>query len=367
MLVKMLIRLFICCSLASIMGCENLSSRNSIDRIKYPALLIKDSFHFPLMTKDLLANIDFFNFQGELVENNNQSWICYLTQSKKKLLFINLHTGRDSFSIPIDTFIEYSNSSFLFQDGILYIYDPYRSTISLKELSNQKLINLYTKQLPLFLEPNKYYLKQQVPFKIYGLYDPYVIINFGSLVDKKNSYLHKNYNLMLLSPGLIKCKMIGKYPSDFFKRRNYYTSSVFDIDMEENIIMTYELNNSIYKIDSYGNVLKESKVYLENSFLKFDWSKERDLSYVRKYSFATEKNIHLKCLDSNNNILIKQLPGNTILSNIKYQYIILDKNLKVRYTDNINFSCYPKMVMKYQNGFLLFNDHLTKAYYYEIP
>jgi hypothetical protein len=344
---------------------------------KSPPLKIAE-FRFPLKISDSLnygynfltnyaGKINDIDFEPTLINIKNTLNYAFLENTKSKIytfdLLNPLHV--DSLQIPAtDSLV--SKKLIRINDTNLIIYKPKAGNVFVYGIEDN-FISLKRKITLPEIDYSKLY------FKTYGFYKILmkpsgiiIIFNYGMLNSPKTGYLDKKSNLLVIEEETGKVLKAGYYPDNFFKSKKYLTGSVFDVDKAGNLYYTYELNDSIFKSDMYGNILTRNALHKNPSFSKFNWSKEKDLAYVRKYSSETEINTSIRVLQNKYVFVLKKLPGKTVLEKPKYKYFLYDNNLRIKYADTLRHGCYAKFISDYKNGFLLLSDSLNKAYYYEI-
>jgi hypothetical protein len=114
-----------------------------------------------------------------------------------------------------------------------------------------------------------------------------------------------------------------------------------------------------------GSIVAAAALEKNREFDGFDWKKEQDLSYVRKYTLMGEANVNMTWLPSNRLVLLKQLPKNDLRKSSFYKYMVLDSSLNVIYADTVRHPVLSSYLLAYKKGFLLMGDSLKTSYYYE--
>jgi hypothetical protein len=97
----------------------------------------------------------------------------------------------------------------------------------------------------------------------------------------------------------------------------------------------------------------------------FDESKEQNLAYVRKYVVNGEKNIRLFNVLSKYYVALKRLEKTDLNEKSKYSLFVFDSSFKQVYSETIKHPVFTPAIFDYKNGFVMFNDSLNKAYYYD--
>ncbi len=354
----------IVCSTIFASTCENDKRKLRQDVQFYNPLELKDSFVYKeSIIQSLLGKINYFDFKGGIINLKEASWYTFLAKDKKTLYLTNLGSSSkiDSIGINISDSLK-GKKIILLKDSTLFIYRPSLNNLVLLNWQNGKTRII---KLPHFAD-STYYYKEIGFFAIIDKESPKVIFNYGSLRNERTGYLDKENNLIVLDPAKKTFQKIGFYPKEFFKKKKYYTGTIFDTDTAGSIYFTYDLNDSIFRIDKQGKILSRGRLHPNSNFIDFDWSKEENLAYVRKYSSNTELNLYLKVISNERVLIIKQLSNKNILQKAKYKYFLLDSNLRIINADTIRRDVYPRLAYEYKKGFILLSDSLNKAFYYEI-
>jgi hypothetical protein len=192
-----------------------------------------------------------------------------------------------------------------------------------------------------------------------------IIFNYGNRTEKENSYLDKNSNFMRFTDSTGTEKM-GYYPADFFSEKRYYTSTLFDVDNNGDLVFTFEEHDSVYKMSSTGRMIAGATVESDWDRLKFKWKKETNLAYVRQYTCEAELNRVLHITKTGRTIILKKSSEKDIRLPEQYRYFVFDPKLKLLYADSLQHTVNPNLVFDYKNGVAFFSMNLDEMYYYEI-
>lgn len=311
---------------------------------------------------DYSDRLDFYSSRCKLISYKAKTWIFlpnYKTQNLQLFRFDSTNEC-DSLRIPWDSYGE----TLIDNDGnTFFAFNSIRSTLDIYELKDSGFYLEGSIKLKVH-DPKYVFLKRKMFEVLLNDKGTSLLISYAIHSAPKTSYRDVSANFLLLTPTYLPVK-IGKYPKDYFKNMKYYYSPLFTSDKRKYIYYTFELSDSIYKIDKEGNVIKSANLNGEG-FLKFNWKKEMDLSYVRQYTEETERNEKIFLLKSGNIVVLKKLPKKGILTQTQYKYIVLDSNLNSMYNDTIRHYCYPWFISDYKDGFVLLGDSLKYAHYYEV-
>jgi hypothetical protein len=97
----------------------------------------------------------------------------------------------------------------------------------------------------------------------------------------------------------------------------------------------------------------------------YDKSQEKDLGYMRQYAMTEENNARIfRCKE--HIVIIKRVKRSSMLDPFVFEYLVLDKHLKMVRYNRINHPINPNLSYPYREGFMLTDRNLGKGYYYEI-
>jgi hypothetical protein len=302
-------------------------------------------------------------FRPQFINHRNKLWIAFLLRNMRqiKLFQFNNPTVTDYINIPATDSL-----------GSLYIKD---SLFCFVKLSGRRMAYYILKGDSLFFEKSfilppfnedKFYKTGTCCLQVINPGNPSALINFGTHQKTKNQYLDPEANLLLFKNGAAEAVKTGHYPAGFFSHRQYYSDALFTADGEGNIYFTHELHDSIYKMTVNGQITAAAALEKNETFLEFDEKQYMNMAYIRKYSIMTEMNVNIHCLSNNNIVVLKKLAQDDIKARPRYKYFVLNNQLQVKFADTVRHGCFTRFLDDYKNGFVLLNDSLKSAYYYEI-
>lgn len=139
----------------------------------------------------------------------------------------------------------------------------------------------------------------------------------------------------------------------------------FAVDHDNNIVYVHSGVDTVYKINTKGVVLSKSILKPEIKRGEVNKSKLTDLAWKRKYAARNLKNCKLAILRNGHIVLLRKLPGDSIIGKKRYQLLIFDDNLKQIYNGESLEEVYPLIVLSHK-GFYLLSSNGTVLYEYYI-
>jgi len=130
------------------------------------------------------------------------------------------------------------------------------------------------------------------------------------------------------------------------------------------VLCLFTQNDSLYRYSTDNTVLSQGVIQHHCQFQEFDRSKNGNLAYIRKYTATNESNIQLLIDDNKNFFVIKKNKTDSLKSPMTYSLFVFDSNFKQVYSNKIEQSLHYMAAFDAANGFLIFNDSLTKVYNY---
>jgi hypothetical protein len=191
-----------------------------------------------------------------------------------------------------------------------------------------------------------------------------LIFNYGIIKNPKGNYVDTNNIIEINENGGI--KKFGKYPQSFKSEYKPYYHSLFKMINDSICVTTYLLDNQIYIVNKNNNDIV-TQAYIGNpKAKKFEKARTQDLGYQRNYLIENGINCKIEVLNENNIVILKRLAGKLTDTKDFYKYLVLDKNLNVKYCDTIKHSISPYFLQKHKNGFFLMGAGFDKLFYYYI-
>ena len=300
-----------------------------------------------------------------LVNYKNKEWLCLMSQKGNFLFLFNVNDIEQTDSIRIniaDT--TKKRSVFLFKDESLIVYEPYRLQYSIYHFSGDSLTLFKTFSLPKF-DWKEYFLKFNSGFRVLDNHEGSIVYGYGLSKNKKDNYIDRRHNLVIFTPGNKADFKTGRYPGDFFKYKIYNNETLFCNDSNNNIYYTFQMHDSIYKINKQGEILAASVLHKNPEFDRFDWGRVMDLGYVRQHTMMSEANLNICVTHGGKVVVIKQLHKEEYRDKSYYKYFVLDNNLNMLYADTLRHGFFPGFLFPYKKGFMIFANPDSKAVYYE--
>jgi hypothetical protein len=306
-----------------------------------------------------LEDFNFSGFMPTAIMHKGKNVFCFLAKTPS-LYLLNPQTLLvvDSIKLPLyrPGAKMYLRNDSLFIYDFRFIYTCILDDVVCRVVKKEKSPRIGFKQ---------YYFDPSVGIKA-GVGSPTdIIFNYGNRVDRENSYLDKNSNFMRFTDSTGAEKM-GYYPADFFSGRHYYTSTLFDVNRNGDLVFTFEEHDSVYKMSSKGKMIAGATVESDWDRLKFKWKKETNLAYVRQYTCEAELNRVLHITKTGRTIILKKSSEKDIRLPEQYRYFVFDQKLKLLYADSLRHTINPNLVFDYKNGVAFFSINLDEMYYYEI-
>lgn len=306
--------------------------------------------------------LDFFGARSQLISYKSRDWIFLHNPGRNQLQLFGFDDPGAIDSLPV-SWNSTEQRILDYRDGLFYAYNLDRNMLEIYRIINNRLQLTDSAKFGSY-DPKNIFLRRSMFEPLISDSAKNLVLSFALHNNPKTSYRDINAGFLVLGTEKEPVKM-GRFPADYFEKPKYYYSNLFTGDKKEFIYYTFELHDSVYKTDRYGNNIASGKLG-DEVFKSFDWRKEMDLAYVRKYSEETERNERIFLLKRNRLLVLKKLPKTGVLTRPVYRYMVLDSNLNTRYADTVRHYCYPWFVSDYKNGFVLLGDSLKSAYYYEM-
>jgi hypothetical protein len=229
------------------------------------------------------------------------------------------------------------------------------------------LTDSITLQLQESFDLRKYQLSKDIYF-MFNFSEPFqfrypqLLIPYGHL--KKPGYIDST-SLLLLDLLSNSARKIAKFPR-YFKgcnMRDYNSSTVLTNNAIYCIFNKYD---SVYQYSLSNDLLAAGKINHHCELRSFDKSKEQDLAYIRKFSILEESNQQLLADSSNNLYIIKKYRSDSLKSPMRFGFYVFDTHFNQVYSSDLPAGVTATVAFNYGNGFMVFNDSLTKAYTYAL-
>jgi hypothetical protein len=302
-----------------------------------------------------------------LIKFNNKEWLGLLGVKNDHLFLYNIYdiTQTDSIRLNIPDTTK-RRSVFLLKDQYFIAYEPYRLQYSVFQFSGDSLLFTFQRKLPRFLW-KEYSLRFGFGSGFCVLKDSTgsIVMDYGKRGNKKYNYLDPEHNLVIFTPGNNTDIKTGRYPTDFFKHKIYNNETLFCNDSNNDIYYTFQMHDSIFKINREGVFLAANVLHENPEFDRFDWDRVMDLGYVRKHTMMSEANLNMCVTPNGNIVVIKQLRKTEYRDKSKYKYFVFDPKLKMLHADTLRHGFLPGFLFPYKKGFMIFANPENKAVYYE--
>lgn len=191
---------------------------------------------------------------------------------------------------------------------------------------------------------------------------PYLILRYGNSKTKNfiDSKVFLKINLEQKS-----IQRIVDYP-DCYRCSFIYDRDVSVIFNNNGLIISlFNQYDKLFLFEPGANKSKSFSFGHDCKLRTFDESKEMNLAYVRKYLENGERNITLLNISNKYYVALKRLAKNSLAEKSSYSLFVFDSSFKQVYSEVIQHPVFTPGIFNYKNGFLMFNDSLSKAYYYD--
>jgi hypothetical protein len=190
---------------------------------------------------------------------------------------------------------------------------------------------------------------------------PYLVVPYGK---RNGTNLYDDNACMLFD---IKAKRVKKllpfpecYNSCYLHNEN--VSVVVDTNKVLGLFSYFDLFS---EVNIQSNAISQHELPWGEKFAEYDRNEIRNLAYVRKYEALNELNVNLFLLKDKSVIVVQRLSKKKISDPFQYRYFHFD--LK---SQPVSFGMLPESILNgltipYKSGFIVFNDSLSKSYYYE--
>ncbi|MBI5859084.1 MAG: hypothetical protein HZB42_15730 [Sphingobacteriales bacterium] len=156
------------------------------------------------------------------------------------------------------------------------------------------------------------------------------------------------------------------YPKRFKKDLLRSTYAILNKFNDSCFILGFENSDSLYLYNSKGNrVSKGIQFEGSSSFRSFKKSKSNDLSYIRWYDLTSEVICKILVNSQGDILTVKRQEREKLTSKIAYEFYLLNRTLNITGHSVFTHSVNPDFCFSYKKGFLVFNEDLTRTYYYE--
>lgn len=244
------------------------------------------------------------------------------------------------------------------------LFNPQQAKLSLVSIADDysiKSLGSFTVDMRK-IAPDAYVMSNP-GFPALSLQYPYVYLRYGLRSAKKyiDSTAYVKYNINTGSYD-----KIIRYPSCFNNCSVYdYNSNIAVTN--KGVYCLFKWHDDVLAYQPGGTLPAAEKRLQHDCRLKpFDMSRQSNLAYVRKYVATSESNNQLLADRSNNIFISKQLQREDLQSPLVNEFFVFDKDLRQINNFKSPAPVYPYAFFNYQQGFLFFNDSLSKAFYYEM-
>jgi hypothetical protein len=336
------------------------------------------SFYKPLHISDSVTysnhyyQVSNFNpfFNSHVIKYNSIDFLATKPSSSNQIFLYPISPKNYFDSIDLTDFLDYSKgNTILIKDSLICIYNRLKSFVKILrfDASKKNKIVIEKESKVAKIDTSKYWISSLSGMELLDKDTIEMVFAFGDLKNEKNKFLDSKNPLVISREFRNDIDKIGFYPKNYFNPHNYNNHTFFTSDSKMNIIYIFEMHNLIVKLNKLGELLFSKEIDIENNFMEFDWDKESDLAYVRRHTLMSERNVKICALENDQILVLKKLKNDKIQMPSLFKYYVFDNMLNLLYSDTVRHKLNPLIISKYQNGFLLFNDNLTKAYYYEVP
>ncbi len=164
----------------------------------------------------------------------------------------------------------------------------------------------------------------------------------------------------------IKNKRIGRYPPLYYKEEMRFDDTYLTVDKTGNIYYVHSGFDSVYKIDSKGQVICQNVLYNFPKRDSYKPAKKQDIAFVRKYEAMNEKNCNIRLCQNKHIVVIKQLAQLSVLDKPAYRFFIFNTSLEKLFVSDALTDIIP-VVIENDKGFLLMDKNFKKIFCYELP
>jgi hypothetical protein len=298
----------------------------------------------------------------QLFESSDKAFLVYIT-SGGQMKFVGLTDSSMNYTIDVTSFIrDEQYPRFLIVKDSLYFFKPKGKTITLAKITADfRLANAQVFQLKLDREGSDFYFMWNAGYANFNVTFPNVLMPYGKSF--KRNYIdttaYISYNLLTDHYN-----KIIKYPECYEHCNiNGYQSAVLVKD--QSIYCVFKKHDEVFQFDLEGNLIANSVMLHDCKLEEFDKGKKDNLAYVRKYQLLGEYNCQILINDKKDLMVIKKLKSEELSDQSGYEVFIFNANLEQCASVNLNRTLYPFTTFTYREGFLLFQEKLAAAFYYD--
>ncbi len=308
-------------------------------------------------------------FGVHLINYDSSNYIVFL-DSNFRLNFKEVNTNRlKDFSIDCEKYFSIPKYfSVRFSGASMYLLDSSDSTLYQYKFNRDSIYIETSYDLKRFVDLKNFYVKFQL-YNSFEIFYPTVYLSYGNY-DSKSSFLdNASYIKMNLLDSLsIRSSICNAllYPV-VFRKKKYRNSNTFLVKADSSTFFYgFASLDSIYLYDFLNDsILKRSEFNQSSSYRKYNKKKATDFSYLRWYDETGEINFKMLADRKGNCLILKRQQKERLTDIDVYEYFFLNNDLKVLYHNIFPYNLNPHYCFNYENGFLIFNQELTKAFYYE--
>lgn len=339
-------------------GCTHIG-QSEVERPYSVSMPVKDSFQVKFPPRIKLA------FGVHLISHNSGNLLISMGENGLIQLF-NTTTGTSRLS-PLPGISPMGNFTGTSWKDKIFVVDLDSFLLTEFELDDTAGLILRERfELKGVLDTTMNYIRFQQHRTIEVIW-PYLYISIGSNSNEKNhldkfAFLQVNLEQPTL-PGRKICRYQEEYLSRDLDHHDTFlkpigTGDLFFASVSSDSIFVYEESGVL----KHAGLLNSNKGYR-----KFDKARSRDLGYLRKHTVTNEVNLSVCAFGKNRIAILKKLRKDKITHPDKFDLYVVNSNLEVLAKYRIKHSVSPFICFSYLDGFLIFNEDLDKAYYYEIP
>ena len=207
-----------------------------------------------------------------------------------------------------------------------------------------------------------YYISTNLGTQSLAYKYPYILVPYGHNTKKNfiDTWAYLKINLQTK-----KVAKVIRYPECYQCSNIYDQNSTTVFNADGSIICLFDQFDELHYLSTEEKRDTVFQLYHTCSFVAFDKSKEQNLAYIRKYLENGEKNIKVLNVNDIYHVVIKRNFKKELTDKSTYSIFVFDSQFKQVYSENIFHPVFTPTIFEYKKGFLIFNDSLNKAYYYD--
>lgn len=192
---------------------------------------------------------------------------------------------------------------------------------------------------------------------------PFIWVQYGHL-RKRNFIDSKAYfKINMIDKSLEK---VIDYPSCYHCSYQYLPTSSLTILADNSAVCLFDHYDQIFVNPSNGAINESINLIHRCEMETYNKEKKHDLAYTRKYLENAEANIGLLNISDRYLVAIKREKKESLSNKPVHSIFVFDMNYRQIYSEEIPYSLGRSPVFfNSENGIVLFNDSLNKAYFYD--